>query len=475
MAKHLTKEQKFEIVRQYNNYLEEGSPPADIKRHLSDEYGKTVRTIETVIKDKRFCPEKANANSQVDTPQTGTRPEIQDTPKSKTNFWTGNPYTRKYFDYAISQEEQTALENAEKGRATTEDQKKIKRVKRRASLQGYSPEHDMTKPAPATHYVKGTSTLYDEKGKKRLQWVKTDKKFNDQKQVARELIDALKEDLPVLDKSIKPNHQFSSDKLAVYPMGDPHFGMFSWAEETGTDFDLKIAERDLCNAVDRLVDTVPPCKEALIVNLGDFFHADNSDGRTARSGHSLDTDTRWAKVLRVGISAIRQCISSALLRHEKVSVINAIGNHDDHTAMFLSVALANIYEKEPRINIIDNPTIKHYYRFGNTLIGVHHGHTIKMDKLPMQMATDRPHDWAETKYKYWLTGHIHHDSKKEFETVIVESFRTLAGTDAWHSSMGYKSGRDMKAIVIDKNFGQIERHIVSVDMLRNDKPLKKGA
>jgi hypothetical protein len=295
-----------------------------------------------------------------------------------------------------------------------------------------------------------------------LQWVKEGR--NNERLVAEELIKSLAEGLPKVRSTVPRSKKFRDDTIAVYPMGDPHFGMFAWGEESGEDFDLKIAERDLCTAVDRLVDTVPACDEALIVNLGDFFHADNQAGTTTK-GTGVDTDTRWAKVLRVGVKAIRQCIESALRKHNHVTVINAIGNHDEHTAMFLSVALLNIYENESRVTIIATPTIKHYYRFGKNLIGVHHGHTIKMQDLPFQMAVDRAQDWAETQFRYFLTGHIHHDSKKEVGGVIVESFRTLAAKDAWHTSMGYHAGRDMKSILFHKEFGEVERHTVSVEMI----------
>jgi hypothetical protein len=308
----------------------------------------------------------------------------------------------------------------------------------------------------------GTSTLYDSDGNVRLTWVKRRKE--EEVEQFRLVIEAMAEALPKIEATTPRSKKFRDDTIAIYPMGDPHFGMFAWGEESGEDFDLKIAERDLCLAVDRLVDTVPACEEALIVNLGDFFHADNQAGTTTK-GTNVDTDTRWSKVLRVGVKAIRQCIESALRKHNRVTVINAIGNHDEHTAMFLSVALLNIYENEPRVTVIANPTIKHYYRFGKNLIGVHHGHTIKMQDLPFQMAVDRAQDWAETSFRYFLTGHIHHDSKKEVGGVIVESFRTLAAKDAWHTSMGYHAGRDMKSILLHKDFGEVERHTVSIEMI----------
>jgi len=337
-------------------------------------------------------------------------------------------------------------------------------VRRHRSIENLtSSDFEMPPADDATNFVKGTSTLYDEHGKVKLKWVKTDNKFDAEK--VREWLEDLAAPLPKVEPS-KATGSYSDQTLTILPMGDPHVGLYSWNAETGDDFDLDIATTDLCGAVDRLVKTTPPSKECLIANLGDFLHFDNNSGETSRGHNNLDTDTRWAKVLAAGLKAMRQCIASALDHHEKVTVINAIGNHDDHSSLFLSIALANIYENEPRLNIISTPTITHYYRFGKNLIGVHHGHTIKPDKLPLLMATDRPQDWGETTNRLWLCGHIHHLSKKEYQGVIVETFRTLAGRDAWAASMGYKSGRDMNAIVLHKEFGEVARYIVSVEMLR---------
>lgn len=334
-----------------------------------------------------------------------------------------------------------------------------------AKRKSYSEETVSANPKDAGGIVKGRSILYDPQGNIKLEWVKT----INENDIAffRKLFDELKEGLPVFEP-VEPQTAYSTEELlAVYPMGDPHFGMYSWAEETGTDFDLNIAENDLCSAVESLVNSAPSCPKALIVNLGDFFHADTMDGTTWRSKNKLDVDTRWLKVLRTGIRAIIRCVECALQKHEEVDVICAIGNHDDHTSMMLMTILTHIFSNEPRVFIYDSPTIKHYYRHGKVLLGVHHGHTIKMAELPMQMATDKPTDWGETLHKYWLTGHIHHDSKKEFNGVIVESFRTLAGRDAWHAQQGYNSGRDMKCILFHSEYGEVARHTVSVQMLRS--------
>jgi hypothetical protein len=189
------------------------------------------------------------------------------------------------------------------------------------------------------------------------------------------------------------------------------------------------------------------------------------EGITSRSGHSLDTDGRFAKMVRVGIKIMRQMIDSALSHHQSVRVINATGNHDDTSSIFLSVALANMYENEPRVTVDDSPTPFHYVEWGQCMFGVHHGHSCKSDRLPGVMAADQPEMWGRTKHRYWYTGHIHHDTKKEHAGVTCESFRTIAAKDAYATWGGYRSGQDSKCIVLHKDYGEVERHTVNLGMV----------
>lgn len=342
--------------------------------------------------------------------------------------------------------------------------KMISAIRARAARAGYSPEHDMVRTVPEGFHVRGTSTLYDGEGNPRMQWVKSSIDHERQAEMMREAIDALCSDLPRLAPTTGPEHA-SADLMAVYPLGDPHIGMLSWAQETGMDWDLLIAERAFCGVFDRLVKTAPHCEQAVIVNLGDYLHYDNMEGTTTRSGHSLDTDGRYAKMVQVGVRIIRQMIQSALAHHKHVRVINATGNHDDTGSLFLSVCLANIYENEPRVTIDQAPAPFHYVQHGRTMFGVHHGHTCKPAQLPGVMAADRPEMWGATVHRYWYTGHIHHDTKKEFPGVTQESFRTLAARDAYATWGGYRSGQDSKCIVLHNLHGEVERHTVNISQL----------
>jgi hypothetical protein len=339
----------------------------------------------------------------------------------------------------------------------------IKRVELKALKAGFAPEHDMTKTCPSGYRVKGTSTLYDDEGNPKIQWVKTEVDNEQRQRMMEEAIKAMCDDMPTIKPVLLDRHLvINQDLMSIYPLGDPHIGMLAWAEETGQDWDLKISTEKMCGVFDRLVNASPPCAEAVIVNLGDFFHTDNMEGTTSRSGHSLDTDGRYAKMIQVGVKIIRQMIDSALKRHGKVRVINAVGNHDDTGSLFLAVCLGNIYENEPRVTVDQTPAPFHYFRWGASFFGVHHGHTCKAANLPLVMATDQAKEWGDTEFRTWLTGHIHHDTRKEYAGCDVESFRTLAAKDAYATWGGYRARQDSKAIVVHKSYGEVERHTINI-------------
>lgn len=341
----------------------------------------------------------------------------------------------------------------------------LARAKERAALHGWAPGADMVNPVPEPFIVKGVSTYYGKDGKMSGQWVKSRIGDGDQWRVLQEWVDSLKEDARGILKPIKAPKACNDDLLSAYVIGDPHFGLYSWGEETGADFDLAEAYRLTVSAIDNLVAVSPPSSEALIVELGDILHADNSTNMTPASGHILDVDTRHAKVMRTAIKALRHAISRALTKHQKVTVWIVGGNHDPHSSKAIAAVLEAAYEDEPRVEIDTGQGVFKFKRFGKSFIGAHHGHKIKPEKLPITMANDRQVDWAESKHRYWYCGHIHHVQRKEHPGCVVEHFRSLVAQDAWHNSMGYRAGRDMTLIIHHKDFGEIERRRADVAML----------
>lgn len=342
----------------------------------------------------------------------------------------------------------------------------LRRRAKALALKGFSPKHNMTRAVPDPFFVKGTSQLYRRgEAEPVLEWVKTAVDPDKMRESIIAACEAMTAELPKVSPA--PDAGATLPHLmAVYPIGDAHIGMRAWGAETqGDSWDMATAERVQCGAMAALVETAPAADSAVIINLGDWFHADNMSGMTERSGHVMDLDGRYAKMISVGIKVMRQCITSALGKHRHVRVINVIGNHDDTGALWLSVALRHTYENEPRVLIDDSPSAFHYFEHGACLVGCHHGHNCKADKLPGVMAADQSKAWGRTEHRYWYLGHVHHQSVKEFAGVTVESFNTLAAKDAYAAFGGYRARQNMKCIILHDQHGEVARHTVHPDML----------
>lgn len=318
---------------------------------------------------------------------------------------------------------------------------------------------------PENHYLKGVSTLYDGEGNVKAQWVKSNLDHERAEEALLEAIEKVLEQSRGCLPPIAAPQSCDADLLTVIPMGDPHFGLLTWAAEVGANFDLKVAEQLTYDAVDRLAISGPASQTALLLNLGDFFHADNGTNRTPRSGATLDVDGRFDKIAAIGIGAMVRCIRRLLEKHEKVIVRNNRGNHDPHQAGMLTLALQGWFHNEPRVQVETSPSSFYYHRFGKVLIGSTHGDGAKLNDLPLIMATDVPEEWAAAKFRVWHCGHFHHDQLKDHPGVTVETHRTLAANDAWHKHAGYRSARDMKAIIYHKEWGEVTRIRCGIAMI----------
>lgn len=321
------------------------------------------------------------------------------------------------------------------------------------------------KAAPEGYAVKGVSTLYGADGSVVQQWVKTSREDQDKIKIFEEAVSRICEPFKDYADPIAAPAYRNDDLLCALVLGDSHFGQYSWKPETGEDFDLAIAERNTFAAVDHLVSLSPPGSEAVIVNVGDYFHNDDSSNATKRSGHQLDVDTRWPNVLSVGIRAMRRCIDRALEKHSIVRVVNALGNHDDHSAVMLSICLANFYAREPRVVIEPSVSEFNFIRHGACLIGITHGHTMKPQQMKDVMAVDRAKDWGETRHRHVYSGHVHHDELLELAGCTVEKVGTLAAKDKHAARSGYRSQRSMKCDWWHREHGRIVRHVVGVEQL----------
>lgn len=340
-------------------------------------------------------------------------------------------------------------------------------VKRKASLQGYSPEHDLHKKVAPGFLAKGHSTFYnfDKPGAPATrQWVKTERDSEQREQIIRDAVSALMEDTPRSLPSVEPPY-VSSDLCNVFTLTDVHVGAYAWGKETGADWDLSIAERTVTAAVAHLIGASPLADTCVIAQLGDFLHQDGLAAVTPTSGHNLDSDSRFSKVVGVAVRILRGVIDMALVRHRRVVVLMAEGNHDVASSVWLRHMFGLLYEKEPRVDVIDSELPYYCMQHGKTMLAWHHGHLKKIDQLPLLFAAQFPAVWGSTIRRYVHTGHFHHKHEREHSGVTVIQHPTIAARDAYAARGGWIADREMTAITYSSKAGQVARATVCPEML----------
>lgn len=341
----------------------------------------------------------------------------------------------------------------------------VDRVKLTAAKRGYSPEHGYNTPAPPTHLMKGVSTLYDADGNVKLQWTKSQIDEQRRWEIMRDAIEGLVEDVHK-PAPVDPPEKTAENLLNLYTMTDCHMGMLSWPKETGEAWDIKIAESVLWGAFKAMVDASPPAKTCVINQLGDFLHSDGMLPVTPTSGHILDQDCRFAKVVSSTLKVLRKLVEYALTKHEHVHVLMAEGNHDITSSIWLRVLFTAIYEKEPRVTVDDSEMPYYTHRHGKTLLAFHHGHKMKIEKLPLFFASQFSEDWGKTKHRYCHVGHMHHLDSKDHNGMRVTQHPTLAARDAYASRHGYVAPREATAITYHDVYGQVGTYTITPEMLK---------
>lgn len=244
-----------------------------------------------------------------------------------------------------------------------------------------------------------------------------------------------------------------SELLTVYPVFDLHAGMFAWGKETGgQDYDLGHMADDVREAFGNLDILTPRGGKALLILGGDTLHIDDERNETPQSKHKLDADGRYYKVLQDAINALCWMVDHLHNRHSSVIVRVLRGNHDQHSHMVLSFALAERYRNAQGVTIEKTPRDLFMIQHGNVMIAAHHGDKSPPQRLAMMIADTCPF-WSETRDRHLLTGHIHHDSTKDFPGIKWHSLRAFCPPDAYGA--GFAPRRALQAMVFHDKKGLV--------------------
>ena len=303
------------------------------------------------------------------------------------------------------------------------------------------------------YLIKGTSTLYDDAGNVKIQWVKTNIEREKEVEALKHYAQSLCDFKPAKPK-INKNEAFNDELMTAIFIGDAHVGMKAWGKDTrNMDFDTNIADKNLRDAIDDLVERSPDCETGLLVDVGDFQHA-NSSLNTTFAGTPVDVDTRQGKTLRTSAEIMAYGIDKMLDKFKRVIVVVARGNHNPDAAQAVQIILEFYYKREPRVDVLPTEGFFHYIEWGKWLIGVNHGDKIKPQKLVSVMARDMAAAWGRSTHRMWALGHFHHQNTLELDGCIVQKFAALTPPDSWHAGKGYASAGAMEMIVFKKQGGK---------------------
>lgn len=338
--------------------------------------------------------------------------------------------------------------------------------KARLNKKGLGHGHDVSHLVPDGYAIKGTSSLIDPLGNIKQQWVKTDIDAERQLQIMRSVVEGMCSEITPLPSVTMAERKTDKKLLNLYTVSDFHLGMLSWADETGDDWDMKIAEELFAKWFDAAFQQAPDAGTAVINLLGDLAHFDSLDAVTPASGHVLDADTRYQKLVRTMIRMVRRVIDMALVKHQTVKLLVVQGNHDESGMIWMAEMFSALYDQEPRVFVDTSADVYKMVQHGKTTLFFHHGHKARFDAIEQVMIAKFRKAFGASDYSYAHVGHLHHQKIVESRNMIVEQHRTLAAKDAYASRGGWMSGRSANVITYSSEYGEVGRLTISPEMLK---------
>ena len=253
---------------------------------------------------------------------------------------------------------------------------------------------------------------------------------------------------------LEPIRHEAGNFMLELPIMDFHLGKLSWREETGVDYDLKIAEKLWRATVSDLLGKarLAGIPEYILFPVGqDFFHFD-TPATTTTAGTQLDSDTRWQKMFNTGVAlliwAVEQCRMLA-----PVKVLWIPGNHDTVLSYAATVGLAQRYTETEDVTVDLSPQPRKYVRYGLNLIGFAHG-VEEGKRLEGLLQLEAAQDWGKTIWREMHLGHLHTEKTVEKNGIEFRRISSITAPDAWHNENGFiGSTRRAQAFIWDKNKG----------------------
>ena len=347
------------------------------------------------------------------------------------------------------------------------DPSNLRKLIKQLELQGDVPWQSAA-PTPA-HLTVGKSTVqYDANGNVIQEW----RRLFPQAQGMQDFVDGLCDQVKAKGKApVRKSRKTDTDELLFeIDIYDAHVGMYADEKETqDADYDCDIAASRMVAAAEGLASRARRPAKCVLVFGGDMMHSDNRSNKTEASGHVLDVDTRYHRVVEYLIRACTDVVNIAASVAKEVEIVVIEGNHSWHSEVWLARVLDAYYSKCPNIKVKSDPSPRKHMVWGDNLLLWAHGDRIAAQKWPMIIAAEFAKEWGQTKWRHLKMGHVHHKKAmapvivNEQAGLVVEYLEALCATDAWHSGAGFVgSQKGASAFEYHKTEGLITRYLKSV-------------
>ena len=263
-----------------------------------------------------------------------------------------------------------------------------------------------------------------------------------------DLVESMKSHAPAYAPAFYPPRS-TPGYLCECACYDLHLGKLSWDEESGRNYDLRIAEQRYEDALTDIINSASAYNiERFCLPIGhDFFQVDGRENKTAH-GTVVTTDSRQQKVFRVGREVIVRGIDRLRLI-APVDVVMVPGNHDLESNFSLGEVLQAWYRNDSCVSVDNRATVRKYYEYGKVMLQLTHGSeettSVKCAELA---AAEQPEMWGRTVYRESHQGHRHmkrgsvqkvqyteeYGERLGFITRIISA---LSETDDWHFGKAY--------------------------------------
>ena len=292
-------------------------------------------------------------------------------------------------------------------------------------------------------------------------FIKNKDGFMSYEDIKDELISEMKKYSPKYP--ILKRRQIVDGHLLIIDPADVHIGKLALVEETGSEYNIKIAKQRCIDGVNGIIQKAQgfPIDKIIFVMGNDVLHIDNPFRKTT-AGTQQDTDGMWWQAFKEAkdmyVSILEHLITIA-----DVQVVFCPSNHDYMSGFMLADSLMSWFHKSKNITFNVDIIHRKYVRYGTNMLAFDHGDGAKERDTKDLMADEEPKMWALTKFRYAYKHHIHHKKKthfaggEDFIGVTVEYLRTPSPSDGWHNRNGYCAPKAIEGFIHSKTNGQVCR------------------